>query len=61
MSKKNKVEAPLAVGDVVTLKSGGPKMTIGALFPTNVATILWADVQGRVQKADIGIQTLKHA
>jgi uncharacterized protein YodC (DUF2158 family) len=56
---KSKVETPLAVGDVVTLKSGGPKMTVAAVYPTRTVSIVWANDGGNIAKADIGIELLK--
>lgn len=48
-------------GDVVTLKSGGPRMTISRIFKTDrgneVAICLWF-VEGDVKKASIPVKAL---
>lgn len=36
------------VGDVVKLKSGGPKMTVGAVDGEHAA-VIWFDAQGSLQ------------
>ena len=57
---KVKNDAPITVGDIVTLKSGGPRMTVVGVagFSTGVE-VLWFTENNRIMKASIGVQGLK--
>ena len=59
--KKQKHPKAITIGSVVQLKSGGPLMTVVSAISNTIVvlTVLWADDQNRIQKADIGIQALR--
>lgn len=63
MKKKSKEKTvkPITIGSVVQLKSGGPHMTVVSAISTSVVilTVLWADTQNRIAKAEIAIQALR--
>lgn len=61
MSKKKKAPKVITIGSVVQLKSGGPHMVVVRAESTTVVslTVLWADDQNRLAKADVPIQALK--
>lgn len=48
----------MQIGDVVRLKSGGPKMTITALDETE-ATCAWFNRNGRNQSDDFPLATIE--
>lgn len=58
---KRKEPKPISIGSVVELKSGGPRMVVvRAVSGTNVVlTVVWADDQNRLAKADLDIQALR--
>lgn len=58
---KIKKEKAITIGSVVQLKSGGPKMTVVSAVSnvSVVLTVLWADTQNRIAKADIALQALR--
>lgn len=58
---KTKKQKAIVIGSVVQLKSGGPLMTVVSALSTTqtVLTVLWADKENRIAKADIVIQALK--
>jgi len=59
MNKQPKPDVVLQVGSVVKLKSGGPNMTVtGADTHRALLTVVWADVQGRVAKAELPVLSL---
>lgn len=55
----SKEQAAFTVGEVVQLKSGGPKMTVAAIYPTGVISVVWANSVGSIAKGEIGYQLLK--
>ena len=59
--RKQKAPKAITIGSVVQLKSGGPKMTVVSAVSnlSVVLTVLWADTQNRIAKADIAIQALR--
>lgn len=63
MKKKSKEKAvkPITIGSVVQLKSGGPRMTVVSAVSnlSVILTVLWADNEGRIAKAEIAIQALR--
>ena len=60
MTKKAKVVRAITVGDVVVLKSGGPKMTVvGQQGFSTAVEVVFADKEDRLVKATIGVQGLK--
>ena len=60
MIKKVKATRQITVGDVVALKSGGPRMTVAGLAGFNTAVeVVFADDQNRLVKATVGVQALR--
>jgi uncharacterized protein YodC (DUF2158 family) len=60
MAKKSLIVKPITVGDVVVLKSGGPKMTVVGQQGFNTALeLIWFDTDNHVFKATVGSQALK--
>jgi uncharacterized protein YodC (DUF2158 family) len=59
MAKKVKLVRQITVGDVVTLKSGGPKMTVvGQQGFTTAVELIWFDAEDRIYRATVGVQAL---
>jgi hypothetical protein len=58
---KTKEKKAITIGSVVQLKSGGPKMTVVSAVSNAlvILTVLWADKDNRIAKADIALQALK--
>jgi hypothetical protein len=56
-----KQQKAITIGSVVQLKSGGPKMVVVSAVSTLsvILTVLWADNENRIAKADIAIQALR--
>ena len=53
-------ERPLAPGDVVCLKSGGPRMTLNWV-EDGWAECVWLDLQGLRQRQQFGLHLLARA
>ncbi len=61
MKKKQKAVKPITIGSVVQLKSGGPHMTVVSAVSnlSVILTVVWADDEGRLAKADLALQALR--
>jgi uncharacterized membrane protein len=57
---KSKVAKVITIGSVVSLKSGGPNMTVVSAVSgaATILTVLWA-VNDRVVKAEVPIQAFR--
>jgi uncharacterized protein YodC (DUF2158 family) len=59
MAKKVKLVRQITVGDVVRLKSGGPKMTVvGQQGFSTAVEVIWFDTDDRIYRATVGVQAL---
>jgi uncharacterized protein YodC (DUF2158 family) len=58
---KAKKQKAITIGSVVQLKSGGPKMVVVSAVSnlTVMLTVLWADNDNRIAKADIALQAFR--
>ncbi len=55
-----KIDGKFAVGDIVKLKSGGPKMTVSELYEdTNTVACRWF-AGAKAERANFSKQTLVH-
>lgn len=50
MTDASKIDAPYAAGDVLRLKSGGPKMTVRDMDGADAVACTWFDRNGKLHK-----------
>lgn len=67
---KRQVQKPIGPGSVVSLISGGPRMTVGRLFHhalpavvegADYAHCIWFDAEGKERSSDFPVATLEQA
>lgn len=60
-TKVSKVERALEVGDVVKLKSGGPRMTVLHIASPQTVKIVWFDSENTLRTAEVTINSLERS
>jgi uncharacterized protein YodC (DUF2158 family) len=59
MTKKKSVRKDIQAGSVVTMKSGGSKMTVESIDISGWAAVVWFSGENILHKASLKSETLK--